>query len=98
MAAIIRFLFVAAVVIIAVIVLRPRPAFVIRVRDGKVSVARGKLSRKFLEDCQHLISECNIQYANIRGFSKANRVSLKFSRHIPASCHQRFRNIWGFHT
>jgi hypothetical protein len=97
MTTILKFLFVAAAVIVAVIVLRPRPAFVIRVRDGKVSVARGKLSRKFLEDCQHLISECNIQHATIRGFSKGNRVSLKFSRHIPASCHQRFRNIWGFH-
>ncbi|MHC4153526.1 MAG: DUF3634 family protein [Planctomycetota bacterium] len=66
MATVIKFLFVAAAAIVAVIVLRPRPAFVIHVRGGKVSVARGKLSRKFLEDCQHLISECNIQHATSR--------------------------------
>jgi hypothetical protein len=97
METVIRLILVAAALIGAVIVLRPRPAFVIRVRDGKVSLARGRLSKKFLEDCQNLISECGIPHATIRGFSKADRVSLRFSRHVPASCHQRFRNIWGFH-
>jgi len=98
MATALKLLLVAAVAIVAVIFLRPRPAFVIRVREGKVSVARGRLSKKLLEDCQHLISESNIRRATIKGFSKAGRIKLRFSRHIPPSYHQRFRNIWGFHT
>jgi hypothetical protein len=97
MVVVVEILLVVMAVLVAIIILRPKPRFVIQVREGKVHVERGKVSKKFLHDCQNLISECKVQEATIKAVSKSGRVSLEFSHQIPETYHQRFRNVWKFH-
>jgi hypothetical protein len=95
---VVEFLIVAVIVAAGIVVLCPKPRFVIQVTAGKAHIKSGRVPKKFLDDCQNLISDCNVQKATIKGVSKSGRVSLKFSREIPNEYHQRFRNVWKLHT
>ncbi|MHC4475524.1 MAG: DUF3634 family protein [Planctomycetota bacterium] len=98
MVILVKLLIVAAAVTVAVVFLCPKPRFVIQVAAGKVCIKSSRVPKKFLDDCQNLICECNVQKATIKGVSKSGRVSLRFSREIPNEYHQRFRNVWKLHT
>lgn len=91
-------LLLAAALAALILLSRPRPAFVLVVKEGKARVKKGKVLRGFIEDCEDLISEGKIQRATIKGFMKSGHLALRFSHQIPKSYHQRFRNAWGFHA
>ena len=94
---IITFIFLVTVVVIIFILLRSKPVFVIAVKAGRIKSSRGKIPKKFMDDCELLVQELNLSHGKIRGFRKGNKVTLRFSFLIPKKCHQRFRNIWHFH-
>jgi hypothetical protein len=71
--------------------------FLIRVRRGELTVVRGQVSRRFLEDCEDLITDAGVVRGKIRGVRREGTVSLDFSREIPSALHQRFRNSFYFH-
>ena len=97
MGAAVRF-FVAAIVIVAfVIILTPKPAFVIVIKAGRPRVKRGKVSKAFVEDCRKLCSEAGISDGIIKGKRKSGRITLWFSQHIPKVNHQQFRNAWNIY-
>lgn len=94
----ITFFVVVAAGAILFVFLRPKPAFVILIRAGKITSYHGKIPRGFKEDCEHLVGELSLKRGTIRGVRKAGKIALRFSLLIPKSCHQRFRNAWHFHV
>ncbi len=81
----------------AIVLLRPRPDLVIRVRNGKPMVKKGKVSRRFLGECEQLCGDLKIQSARIWGQTVAGRTSLRFSAHIAREHQQKFRNVWSLY-
>ena len=78
--------------------LRPRPEFVIRIREGRAELHRGKVKPGFLEDCQHIATECGISDGTVSGMGRGSNRRLRFSFGIAAQQRQRFRNAWSFHS
>ncbi len=76
---------------------RPGTVFVIRVREGKVQVVRGKVSRSFVADCERLAGEGRLCEGVIRGVIRGDGVSLSFSRTISPGIRQQLLNIWQLH-
>ena len=89
-----RIFIVVAVVVLLVCLLRPRPRFVIAVRQGQVSVVRGEVPPGFLRECRSLVETQAIPDLTLRGIGNGNVISLRFSRGVPEGIRQRFRNVW----
>jgi hypothetical protein len=89
-----RVLIVAAVVALLVYFLRPRPRFVITVRQGKVHVLRGEAPPDFLRECRSLVEAQGIPDMTVRGIGNGRTTALRFSRGVPDGVRQRFRNVW----
>jgi hypothetical protein len=92
----IRIVIILTVVAGVLVLLRPRPLFVVAIEDGKARVRRGKVPEAFIRDCDYLSSEYGIRAGVIQGFWGSGKVKLQFSRHIPEAHHQRFRNVWNY--
>lgn len=71
-----------------------KPSAVIEMRGGKASARKGKVSPKFLQDCEEICARYQISEARISVYAAAGRQSLRFSSQIPSECHQKFRNLW----
>ncbi len=89
-----------ALVIVAAIVyvFRPKPRFIVRIRDGRPIATRGKVPAAFLADCQRALDELNIHGGTIKGYGPPHRTTLKFSRQIPVADHQSLRNVWHLYS
>lgn len=72
---------------------RSRYVFIVRIRNGRPSVARGKVMKAFLEDVAEVCSRENVSSGTIKGVRKGNRIVMVFSRGIPPYCRQQLRNI-----
>jgi hypothetical protein len=83
--------------VILIVYWRPKPDMVIKIENGKPKVKRGNVSRLFLQDCERICTDFNIQKGKITGKKKSGVVSLKFSGGIAKKYHQQFRNTWNFH-
>ena len=94
---IIELVLVLVVVVAVLLACRPRPVFVIRIRDGTARAARGPVPQAFVGQVQDVCREQHLSTGTIRGFLVRKRIVLAFSRHIPPPCHQRIRNIWNIH-
>ena len=97
MEVVIMVLFLAILGLILFLLLRPKAVIVLKIRNGKVRVIKGKVPRGFIEDCEHLVSENNLRRGIIKAVKMSGRVSLRFSYSIPKQHHQQFRNIYRFH-
>ena len=88
-----------AVLALALIVFAvwPRPEFVLRIREGKVRVAKGKPPPEFTHQCQVLCETWNVRHGAVKGLRRGRRISLGFARGIPEEHCQRFRNLWGLY-
>ena len=75
--------------------LRPRPLFVVRIRDGVPRAARGKVTRAFLRDVAEICVQHDVRRGEIRGLAAGRRIDLAFSAGIPGPCRQQIRNLWG---
>jgi hypothetical protein len=87
-------LILAALAAAAIHVLRRRPAFVIRIRDGEPRARKGRVPQPFLDDCRDIAAASGLRRATIRGFQSRGRVALGFSRQVGEDERQRFRNVW----
>jgi hypothetical protein len=74
--------------------LKPRPVFVIAIRNGTARVTSGNVTASFVsavnDECRH----SELDQGTIRGMPKKDRIALAFSPHIPPSSRQRLRNAW----
>ena len=73
---------------------RPRPRFVIAVRQGKVHVLRGEAPAGFLRECRSLVEAQGVPDMTVTGVRNGSATRLRFSRGAPDAVRQRFRNVW----
>ena len=92
--------FVAAAAAIALVwwLIRPRPVFVIRIREGRAELDSGEAPDEFVEDCRRIARDCRIADGAVTGYRRSGHVTLKFAGQVDPSEHQRFRNAWNFHA
>ena len=76
------------------IVLRPRAAFVVRIKHGVPRVARGTVTRSFLQEIADTCSRHGVSHGVIRGVVKERRITLAFQNGMPPACQQQLRNLW----
>lgn len=74
---------------------KPNYTFVVRIRDGKPHVVRGKVAGGFLRDLETVCEREEIANAVVRGVRRDGRMSLRFSG-VPEECRQQIRNAWSF--
>jgi hypothetical protein len=76
-------------------VVRPRPAFVIRIAGGIPRISQGTVSREFVQEVSHACGRHGVRDAVVRGQVRGDRIALAFSGGIPEPCRQQLRNLWG---
>ena len=74
--------------------LRPRSAFVVRIRRGVPRLARGTVTRAFLQEIAETCKRHGVSDGVVRGVVKGPRITLAFTRGIPPPCQQQLRNLW----
>jgi hypothetical protein len=70
--------------------------FEVRVEGGAARVEKGRAPRRFVEDCEAVARDADLDGVRIWGVGSRKRVSLMFSKGIPANVRQRLRNAWQF--
>jgi Protein of unknown function (DUF3634) len=73
---------------------RPRCAFVVRIKEGVPRVARGTVTRSFLQEIAETSGRHLVDEGVIRGVVKGRRIVLTFSAGMPPPCQQQLRNLW----
>ena len=74
--------------------LRPRPAFVVRIKGGVLRVTRGTVTRSFLHQIAETCSRHGVSHGVVRGVVKGRRITLAFTGRMPPACQQQLRNLW----
>ena len=74
--------------------LKPRPVFVIAIRNGAARVARGQVPTPFLSAVNDECRRSGLSDGTVRGVRSRDRIALAFSPHVPPSSRQRLRNTW----
>lgn len=77
-------------------VMQPRYEFALRVRGGRVTPTRGKVTAAFLETVTGIVQENGVERGWIAGERRGKRVRLAFNRSFPAGAAQQLRNAWNF--
>ena len=91
------FAIVAAVLLVLLGVVDLRTyQFLIKIRDGRAIVTRGKVTSDFVETVVEVCREYAVKSGWVGGVRRGPRETrLVFSRSIPKPCQQRLRNVWG---
>jgi hypothetical protein len=74
--------------------LRPRSAFIVRITRGVPRVARGTVTRAFLQEIAETCGRHGVSHGVVRGVVKGRRITLAFARGMPLPCQQQLRNLW----
>jgi hypothetical protein len=69
--------------------------WIIDFKGDTATLAKGKVSRKFILESHEILARASVRDARISGVYRAGYVGLEFSRTIPQSLHQPLRNLWG---
>jgi Protein of unknown function (DUF3634) len=73
---------------------RPRCAFVVRITDGAPRVAKGTVTKAFVQEIGETCKRHSVQNGVVRGVVQGRRIALGFSRGLPPPCRQQLRNLW----
>jgi hypothetical protein len=92
-----QLIFPAVVLIVAWVLLRPNPAFVIRIENGIARAAKGRVPAAFLWELNTTCQREHIRQGVIRGLRFRYGVLLRFSQSIPRDRRQGIRNLWAQH-
>jgi hypothetical protein len=87
-------LLVVVLAVVAFRLVRPRPRFVVAIRNRRAVARRGHVPRGFLQDCDAIVAMYEIPDGSIRVYESGASTRLVFSPSIPAEYHQNFRNVW----
>jgi hypothetical protein len=79
------------------VALQPRYLFMVRIQDGMARLARGKVTKAFLDEIDHTTREQGVTRGWVGGVRRGRRVVLVFARTIPPAVQQRLRNLWILH-
>jgi hypothetical protein len=75
--------------------LRPRPIFVVRIRDRIPRLASGKIAPGFLQEIGEVCGRHGVSRGEVRGVAaEGRRITLAFSGDVPEACRQQLRNLW----
>ena len=74
---------------------RATELFVLRVRNGEVSVARGRLPERLFRDIQDVLRRTPPKQAEVKTIVSAKRPKLIVSGDIPEGQLQQLRNVVG---
>ena len=74
--------------------LRPRSAFVVRIKGGVPRVVRGTVTRSFLQQIAETCGRHGVSHGVVRGVVKGRRITLAFTEGMPPPCQQQLRNLW----
>jgi hypothetical protein len=73
---------------------QPRFVFLVRIKYGEQHVARGKVTRAFLQQVAEVCGAAGVKRGWVGGVQRGKHTTLLFSRSIPAPCRQQLRNRW----
>lgn len=76
--------------------LRPNFVFLIRIDNGVVQLAKGKVAPEFLIHVTEICRQRDVMHGWIGGVGRGRRIRLTFSQSIPANCRQQLRNVLAF--
>jgi hypothetical protein len=74
--------------------LRPRSAFIVRIKGGVPRVTRGTVTRAFLQEIAETCGRHDVSNGVVRGVVEGRRITLAFTRGMPPPCQQQLRNLW----
>lgn len=69
--------------------------FVIRIRPARVTVIKGHVTNKLIEDCKDIIRNQRV-YGYVWGIRQGTELQLRYSKSLDEVFRQRFRNIFPF--
>jgi hypothetical protein len=70
--------------------------FVIKLRDGRAVVSRGKVTSDFVDAVAEVCGEFGVKSGWVGAVRRGPRdARLEYSRSNPKACPQRLRNVWG---
>ena len=72
---------------------RPRPVFVIRIRNGIPKAVQGQTSGLVLDGIAEVCRMGGVTSGTVSAWKHGKRIRLKFSKSIPAGCQQQLRNM-----
>lgn len=87
---------IGSIVIIAIILwlLRGRPVFVIDFKGGAACMSHGQAPQAFLEDCEHIARDNQLDGGRVSGTRGPDGIRLVFSSGLSSIVQQRLRNAW----
>jgi Protein of unknown function (DUF3634) len=85
--------FVALIAGVAWFLLRPRPAFVIRIRGDAAHVIQGKATPLVVSAIADVCRQSGVTTGTITGRSHGKRIRLACSSNISSGCQQQLRNV-----
>lgn len=74
--------------------IRPKYAFLVRIRDGVPHVVKGRLTATHVKDIADVLQSAEITRGWVAGTRRSLRTVLVFSSNIPKQCRQQLRNLW----
>src|SRR5687768_4129050 len=81
------------------LIFRPRYDLVIKIREGKPVVTKGKITGAHLQIVEETCARHGIQTGWIGAVRAGKRrQALRFSGNIPPECRQQLRNLWPVHA
>jgi hypothetical protein len=92
---VIALLLLVATVPLVVALLRANELFVLRLRDGRASIARGRLPQRLLDDIGDVLRDPPVLEGTLRGVSEDGRVRLYADAALSDAQRQRLRNVVG---
>jgi hypothetical protein len=81
---------------LVIAILRANELFFLRIREGKVSVARGRIPQRLLDDIGDTVR--GVDRASLRGVVEDRRPRLYAEGELSAEQKQRLRNVIGTWT
>jgi hypothetical protein len=79
------------------VALQPRYLFMLRIQNGAIRLASGKVTKAIFEEIGQAARESGVTRGWIGGVRRGRHVALVFSRGIPPAFQQRLRNLWILH-
>jgi hypothetical protein len=73
---------------------KPYAVFVVRIKQGRPSAERGKVTEAFLCAVEDICRDQGVDAGEIRGVPRGRLISLWFSKGLPRGFCQRLRNWW----
>lgn len=74
---------------------QPRYAFVIQLERGRPRVARGYVTKAFLNEVRELCHFHGVARGAVRGRRRGAQIALEVSGPFSPECRQQLRNLWG---